>query len=77
MLISVGELTGAQLTLLLNRVKRVFEGSAIVIGYWGGPSTAQRLGEEHDEDQILAAETVDSLLHSVGRIADTTPATSL
>src|SRR6266853_2869773 len=32
--VSVGEVTGAQLDLLVSRVKRVFEGAAIAIGYW-------------------------------------------
>jgi hypothetical protein len=65
-LVSVGELTRAQLDLLVSRAKRVFEGSAIVIGHWGG-STAEFL-KEHDGG-IFVAETVDVLVHTVGRIA--------
>jgi predicted PurR-regulated permease PerM len=68
-LVSVGEITGAQLDLLVNRAKRVFEGSAIVIGYWGGSNTAESL-KEHDGGLVLTAETVDVLLHTVGRIAN-------
>jgi len=67
-LISVGEVTGAQLDLLVNRAKRVFEGSAIVIGYWGGSDTAKSL-KEHDDDLIFSAKAVDALVHTVGRIA--------
>jgi predicted PurR-regulated permease PerM len=68
-LVSVGEITGAQLDLLVNRAKRVFEGSAIVIGYWGGSNTAESL-KEHDGGLVFTAETVDVLLHTVGRIAN-------
>jgi hypothetical protein len=55
-LVSVGELTGAQLDLLVSRAKRVFEGSAIVVGHWGG-STAE-VHKEHGGG-IFVAETVD------------------
>jgi predicted PurR-regulated permease PerM len=73
-LVSVGEVTGSQLDLLVNRAKRVFEGSAIVIGYWGGSDTAKSI-KENDGGFIFAAETVDALVHAVGRIANerTTP----
>jgi hypothetical protein len=67
-LVSVGEVTGAQLDLLVNRVKRVFEGSAIVIGYWGGSHTAKSL-EENNGGFIFAAKTVEALVHAVERIA--------
>jgi predicted PurR-regulated permease PerM len=67
-LVSVGEVTGAQLDLLVNRVKRVFEGSAIVIGYWGGSNTTKSL-REHDGGLTFPTETVDALVHAVGRIA--------
>src|SRR5215470_13885565 len=68
-LVSVGEVTGAQLDLLVNRVKRVFKGSAIAIGYWGGSSTAKSL-KEHDGGLIFPAKTVDALVHAVRRIAN-------
>jgi predicted PurR-regulated permease PerM len=68
-LISVGEVTGAQLDLLVNRVKRLFEGSAIVIGYWGSSNTAKSFNEPCG-GLIFAAETVDALIHSIGRIAN-------
>src|SRR5215467_2075234 len=73
-LVSVGEVTGAQLDLLVNRAKRVFKGSAIVIGYWGGSDTAKSL-KENDGGFTFAADTVDALVHVVGRIANdrTTP----
>ena len=35
---SVGEVTGAQFDLLVSRAKRVFEGSAVAIAYWGRSS---------------------------------------
>jgi hypothetical protein len=66
-LVSVGELTGAQLDLLVSRAKRVFEGSAIVVGHWGG-STAE-VHKEHGGG-IFVAETVDVLVHTVGRVAN-------
>jgi predicted PurR-regulated permease PerM len=68
-LVSVGEVTGAQLGLLVNRAKRVFEGAAIVIGYWGGSYTAKSL-KENDGGFTFAAETVDALVHVAGRIAN-------
>jgi hypothetical protein len=68
-LVSVGELTGAQLDLLVNRAQRVFEGSAIAIGYWGGSNTAKSL-KQHDGDLIVPATTVDALVHAVGRLAN-------
>jgi predicted PurR-regulated permease PerM len=68
-LVSVGEVTGAQLDLLVSRAKRVFEGSAIAIGYWDGSKTAKSL-KKHDGGLIFAAETVDALVHAVGRIAN-------
>jgi hypothetical protein len=67
-LVSVGEVTGPQLDLLVNRAKRVFEGAAIVIGYWGGSDGAKSL-KENDEGFIFAPKTVDALVNVVGRIA--------
>ncbi len=69
-LVSVGEVTGPQLDLLVSRVKRVFEGSAIAIGYWGGSKNAVSLRKAPDGGLIFPADTVDALVHTVGRIAD-------
>jgi predicted PurR-regulated permease PerM len=66
-LVSVGELTGAQLDLLVSRARRVFEGSAIVIGHWGG--STPEFFKEH-EGSIFVVETVDVLVHTVGRVAN-------
>lgn len=68
-LISVGEVTIAQLNLLLRRAQRVIDGSAIIVGYWGGPEVPESLRHEGDENVIFAA-GADSLVHTVGRIAD-------
>jgi predicted PurR-regulated permease PerM len=68
--VSVGEVTGAQLDLLVSRVKRVFEGAANAIGYWGGSKTAESLRKDHDRGPVFTAETVDVLVHTVGRIAN-------
>ena len=68
--VSVGEVTGAQLDLLISRVKRVFEGAAIAIGYWGGSKTAESLRKDHDRGPVFTEETVDVLVHTVGRIAN-------
>jgi predicted PurR-regulated permease PerM len=69
-LVSVGEVTGAQLDLLVSRANRVFEGSAIAIGYWGESKNAVSLRKEHDGGVVFAANTVDALVHTVGRIAN-------
>jgi hypothetical protein len=69
-LVSVGEVTGAQLDLLVSRAKRVFEGSAIAIGYWGGSKSAVSLKKKHHGCLVFAADTVDALVDTVGRIAD-------
>src|ERR1700681_13824 len=65
-LISVGEVTIAQLNLLLRRAQRVIDGSAIIVGYWGGPEVPESLRHEGDENVIFAA-GADSLVHTVGR----------
>lgn len=67
-LVSIGEVTGVQLDLLVSRIKRVLEGSAIVIGYWG--SSTPEFVKEHDGGFIFVAETVDVLVHAVGRIVN-------
>jgi predicted PurR-regulated permease PerM len=72
-LVSVGELTAAQLELLVNRAKRVFEGSAVAIGYWGGPKIVDSLHKDFHRDPIFAAETVSALVDSVGRVASERP----
>jgi predicted PurR-regulated permease PerM len=69
LLISVGGVTTAQLDLLSSRVRRVFEGSAITIGYWCGSGASGSPSHKGDEVFVFA-ETVDSLLSTVGRIAD-------
>jgi hypothetical protein len=69
-LVSVGEVTGAQLDLLVSRAKRVFEGSVIVIGYWGGSKNAVSLQKKHHGGLVLAADTVSALVHTVARIAN-------
>jgi hypothetical protein len=69
-LVSVGEVTGAQLDLLVSRVNRLFEGSAIAIAYWGGSKNAVSLHNEHHGGVVFAANTVDALVHTVGRIAN-------
>jgi predicted PurR-regulated permease PerM len=69
-LVSVGEVTAAQLDLLVSRVKRVFEGSAIAIGYWTGSKNAVSLRKEHDGGLVFPADTVDALVHTIGRIAN-------
>ena len=69
-LVSVGEVTVAQLDLLISRVKRTFDGSAIAIGYWGGSKNAASLRNEHDGGFVFPADTVDALVHTVGRIAN-------
>jgi predicted PurR-regulated permease PerM len=69
-LVSVGEVTGAQMNLLVSRVNRVFEGSAIAIGYWGGSENAVSLPKEHHGGVVFAANTVDALVHTIGRIAN-------
>jgi hypothetical protein len=70
-LVSVGGVTGPQLDLLVSRAKRVFEGSAIAIGYWGGSlKPAVSLRNEHDGGLVFAADTVDALVDTVGRVAN-------
>jgi hypothetical protein len=65
-LISVGEITAAQLNLLLGRVKRVFNRTAILIGYWANPTELSDYGKD---DKLIVAEDVDSVLRNAGRIA--------
>lgn len=68
-LISVGEVTLAQLNLLLRRAQRVFDGSAIIVGYWRGSELPESFRREGDENVIFAA-AADSLIHAAGRVAD-------
>jgi hypothetical protein len=68
-LISAGEVSVAQLNLLLRRAKRVFDGAAIIVGYWGASEVPESLRHEVDENVIVAA-AAESLVHTVGRIAD-------
>jgi hypothetical protein len=64
-LISVGEVTIAQLNLLVSRTRRALNGLDIVLGYWAGqrlPSSAAFAST------TPVAETVSSLVQTVGRI---------
>ena len=69
-LVSVGEVTGPQLDLLVRRAKRVFKKSTIVVGYWGGSKAAKSLQNENHESSILVAETVGTLVDLIGRVAN-------
>ncbi len=63
-LISVGEVTAAQLTLLQSRARRVFEGAVIIIGYWSDLTDSSDHGQ--GDDRLIFAGSVDSLLR-IGR----------
>jgi hypothetical protein len=63
-LISVGEVTPAQLDLLLSRARRVFTRSTILLGCWGGETTQARLRDSG----IERAETPASLVEVIGRL---------
>jgi hypothetical protein len=65
-LISVGEITAAQLNLLLSRVKRVFNRTAILVGYWTSP---MELSDHGQDDKLIVADNVDSLVRNAARIA--------
>jgi hypothetical protein len=65
-LISVGEITAAQLNLLLGRVKRVFNRTPILIGYW---ADSTELRDREQEDKLIVADNVDSVLRNAARIA--------
>jgi hypothetical protein len=67
-LLSVGEVTAAQLTLLRRRARRVFDGAVIIIGYWCNPRDPLDHGQ--DDDRLIFAESVDSILGSARRIAN-------
>ena len=63
-LISVGEVTPAQLDLLLSRARRVLMRSTILLGCWGGETTQARLRDSG----IERAETPASLVEAIGRL---------
>jgi hypothetical protein len=63
-LISVGEITAAQLTLLQSRARRVFEEAAIIIGYWS--DSTESADHAQGDDRLIFAGNVDSLLR-IGR----------
>jgi predicted PurR-regulated permease PerM len=63
-LISVGEVTPAQLDLLLSRARRVFMKSTILLGCWGGETTQARLRDSG----IERVETPASLVEAIGRL---------
>jgi hypothetical protein len=65
-LISVGEVTAAQLTLLQNRARRVFEGAVIIIGYWS--DLRESSDHKQGDDRLIFAGSVDSLLRTGRRI---------
>jgi predicted PurR-regulated permease PerM len=65
-LISVGEVTTAQLNLLVSRTQRAFNGLNIVLGYWASSGGLQSSAEFASTTTV--AETVASLVQAVGRI---------
>jgi predicted PurR-regulated permease PerM len=65
-LVSVGAVTRAQLDILLDRLRRSFLGSHIVIGYWDGPGE----GPNVETEGMRYAESVSALVDLVGREAD-------
>jgi predicted PurR-regulated permease PerM len=62
-LISVGEVTPAQLDLLLSRVARVFKASTIILGDWGGWPVPSREGD------IVRAQSAAALVDAISRLA--------
>ena len=72
-LISVGEITAAQLTLLQRRATRVFERAVIIIGYWHNP---RELPDRGQDDKLIFAESVDSVLRSVRLVTERTMTSS-
>jgi predicted PurR-regulated permease PerM len=66
-LISVGEVTAAQLSLLQSRARRVFEGAVIIIGYWS--ELRESSDHRQGDDRLIFAGSVDSLLRVGRRIA--------
>jgi hypothetical protein len=65
-LISVGEITAPQLNLLLGRVKRVFNRTAILLGYW---ADSMEPPDHEQDDKLIVADNVDSVLRNAARIA--------
>jgi hypothetical protein len=68
-LISVGEITAAQLNLLRRRATHVFERAVIIIGYWHNP---RELPDRGQDDKLIFAESVDSVLRSVRLVTERT-----
>jgi hypothetical protein len=71
-LISVGEITAAQLNLLLSRVKRVFSRTAILVGYRANPMESFDHGQD---DKVMFFDNVDSMVRNAARIASETTLT--
>ncbi len=68
-LVSVGGVTAAQLTLLLGRIVRTFPGSQVVVACWG-EGRDQLESEGASAERIHYARSVASIVNLVGRIAD-------
>jgi predicted PurR-regulated permease PerM len=68
-IISVGGVTATQMELLLTRASRLFRKSAIVVGYWVGTGVPDRPSDER-KDAPVFAESVDTLVATIGRLAD-------
>jgi hypothetical protein len=65
-LISVGEVTAAQLLLLQSRARRVFDGAVIIVGYWSNQGKWPDRGQ--GDGRLIFAESVDFLLRSARRV---------
>jgi hypothetical protein len=64
-LVSIGAVTPAQLDILLQRLRRSFPRSCLVIGYWGEGDDVP----DEDTDGVRYALSVSSLVDLVGRLA--------
>jgi hypothetical protein len=74
-LLSVGEVTAAQLTLLRRRARRVFDGAVIIVGIGYGREPREWPDHEQDADKFFLAESVESILRSARRVASERPIT--
>jgi len=68
-LISVGQVTAAQLKLLRSRARRVFDGAVIIVGIGYGRNPRESPDHEQDDGRLIFAESVESILRSARRIA--------
>ena len=64
-LVSVGTVTRSQLDILLRRLRRSFQRSHIVVGYWDGGAASPDVAEE-----IRCAESVSALVDLISRESD-------